>query len=149
MNPNEAAAALAEVERTETKLAERARWPFHRHAMFGLAEGILVAGLAQPTAQAGAMIAVAMALLVICISEDRRRDGMFVSGWQPGATRPLTILITLFVLAMAAASAMARDGDGTAPLGYLYGAITFVVCTAASLRWEKIYRAELTGKGRR
>jgi hypothetical protein len=146
MNPKEAAATLAEVDRTEMKLAERARWPFHRHAMFGLAEGILVAGLAQPTAQAGAMIVVAMALLIVCVSEDRRRDGMFVSGWQPGATRPLTIFTTLFVLAMAAASAMIRDGGGAEPLGYLFGAITFVVCTGASLRWEKIYRADLIKK---
>lgn len=148
MNPNEAAAALAKVDSTESRLAARARWPFHRHAMFGIAEGMLVAGIAQPIAQAGAMFVVAMALIIVCVSEDRRRDGMFVSGWQPGATRPLTILITLFVLAMAAASAMTRDGGGAAPLGYLFGAITFLVCTAASLRWEKIYRADLAGRAR-
>ena len=146
MTPNEAASALAQVNQTEAKLAQRARWPFHRHAMFGLAEGMIVAGLAQPTGQAGAMIVIAMALVIVCVSEDRRRDGMFVSGWQPGPTRPLTLLITLFVLAMAAASAMTRDGGGSEPLGYLFGAITFVICTAASLRWEKIYRADLARK---
>lgn len=149
MNPTEAAAVLADVDLTETKLAERARWPFHRHAMFGLAEGMLVAGIAQPTAQAGAMIVIAMALIIVCVSEDRRRDGMFVSGWQPGATRPLTILITLFVLAMAAASAMTRDGGGAEALAYLFGAITFLVCTAASLLWEKIYRNDLIRKATR
>ncbi len=148
MNPNEAAAALALVDKTNTKLAERAHWPFHRHAMFGLAEGLVVAGLAQPTAQAGAMIVVAMALLIVCVSQDRRRDGMFVSGWQHGATRPLTILLTLFVLTMAAASAMTRSGAGVEPLAYLFGAVTFVVCTAASLRWEKIYRADLSRQAR-
>lgn len=148
MNPNEAAALLAQVGRTETKLAARARWPVYRHAMFGLAEGMLVAGIAQPTAQAGAMMVVAMALLIVCVSEDRRRDGMFVSGWQPGATRPLTILITLFVLAMAAASVMTRGESGSEPLGYLFGVITFVVCTAASLRWETIYRVDLTSKAK-
>lgn len=149
MNPNDAAAALAQVDRTETKLAERARWPFHRHAMFGLAEGLVVAGFAQPGAQMGAMMAVALALVVVCVTGDRRRDGMFVSGWRAGATRPLTILVTLFVIAMAMASAAVRDGEAAQPLGYLFGAIAFAVCTAASLRWEKIYRAELGREGRR
>jgi hypothetical protein len=148
MNPNEAAAAIAQVDRTEARLAERARWPFHRHATFGLAEGLVVAGLAQPTAQAGAMIVMAMALLIVCVSQDRRRDGMFISGWQPGATRPLTMLVTLFVLTMAAASAMTRTGGGVEPLAYVLGAITFVGCTAASLRWESIYRADLARRAR-
>lgn len=146
MNLDEAAAAIAQVDRTETKLGERARWPFHRHAMFGLAQGLVVSGLAQPTAQAGAMIVAAMALLTVCIGQDRRRDGMFVSGWQPGATRPLTILLTVFVLAMAVASARTRDGGGVEPLAHLFGAIVFMVCTAASLLWEKIYRADLAKK---
>lgn len=149
MNPNDAAAALAQVDQTEARLAARARWPFHRHAMFGLAEGLVVAGVAQPTAQAGAMITAALALIFVCVAQDRRRDGMFVSGWQAGATRLLTILITLFVLALAVASAMTRNEAGTQPIGYLLGAVAFVTCTAASLRWEKIYRANLGRGGRR
>ena len=143
MNPKDAAAALADVSETQAKLAGRARWPFHRHAMFGMAEGMIVAGLAQPNTLAVAMIVIAMVLLTICVAADRRRDGMFVSGWQPGATRPLTIGITLFVLAMAAASAMSRNVGHAVALGYMLGAITAVVCTGASLRWEKIYRADL------
>lgn len=146
MHPNDAAAARAQVDQTETKLAERARWPFYRHALFGLAEGLVVAGVAQPVVQAGTMTAVALALMVVCVAGDRRRDGMFVSGWRAGATRPLTILLTLFVLAMAMASVSVRDGEAAQPFGYLLGAIAFAVCTAASLRWEKIYRAEL-GRG--
>ena len=149
MNPNEAAAALAEVSRTETKLAERARWPFYRHAMFALSEGLVVAGVAQPIGLYGPMLAVAMALLLVCVMQDRRRDGMFVSGWRAGATRPLTILLTLFIVAMAIASAIVRDGENVQPLGYLFGAIAFAVCTAASLRWETIYRADLEHGGRK
>lgn len=148
MNRNEAAAALADVGRTERRLAERARSPFHRHAMFGLAEGLMVAGIAQPTGIMAGMTATAMALFVVCIMDDRRRNGMFVSGWQGGATRSLTIALTVFVVAMLAGSLAVRDGETAQPLGYLLGAITFAVCTAASLLWEKIYRAELAG-GRR
>lgn len=149
MDQHEAAAALAEVGRTEQRLAERAHWPFHRHAMFGLMEGLLVAGVAQPTATMSAMTGVAMALLAVCIMDDRRRHGMFVSGWQGKATRPLTFILFLFLLAMLAASALVRDGESAQPLGYLFGAVTSAVSTAASLRWEKIYRVELSrGAGR-
>lgn len=146
MDRNDAAAALAEVGRTERKLAERARWPFHRHAMFGLSEGLLVAAIAQPVALGAGMIAVALALLAVCIMDDRRRHGMFVSGWQAGGTRPLMFMLTAFLVAMLAASLAVRNGESAQPLGYLIGAITFAVCTAASLRWEAIYRAELGGE---
>lgn len=149
MTPKEAAAALAEVDRTEHKLAEHARWPFHRHAMFGLSEGLIIAAVAQPIAIGASMTAAALALLTVCITEDRRRHGMFVSGLRTGATLPLTIMLFLFLLAMLLASLMVRDGVSAQPLGYLMGGIAFAVCTAASLRWENIYRAELAGRGQR
>lgn len=143
MDPNEAAAALADIGRTQTRLADRARWSLPRHAMFGLVEGLVVAALAQPVAQAGAIITAAMILLVICVVDDRRRHGMFVSGWQRGATLPLTIIVAIFVLAIAMASVALRDKNASVPVGYLLGAVTFVICTLASLRWEKVYRADL------
>lgn len=149
MDRNEAAAALDEVDRTERKLAGRAHWPFHRHAMFGLAEGLLVAAIAQPVVIAAGMVAAAMALLVVCVGDDRRRHGMFVTAWQPGPTRPLMIAFLVFLLAMFVASALARSGESAQPLGYLLGAITFAVGTATSLRWQKIYRAQLVGDGQR
>ncbi len=143
MNSNDAANALDGVNRTEARLAERARWPFHRHAMFGLAEGLVVAAIAQPTATGGGMIAVAMSLLVICIMDDRRRHGMFISGWQAGPTRPLTAVLVLIMLAMVFLSLQLRDGENAQPLGYLIGAVTFAICTGASLLWEQLYRAQL------
>jgi hypothetical protein len=149
MNRNEAAAALAEVNRTENKLAERAHWPFHRHAMFGLLEGLIVAGIAQPPAMMAAMVAVAMALVVVCVTDDRRRHGMFVSGFQGGSTRWVTLAVLLFLLPMMAASALLRDGESVQPLGYALGAIAFAVCTAGSLVWQKVYRGVLAQGGGR
>lgn len=145
MDRNEAAAALADVGRTEHRLAERTHWPFHRHAMFGLAEGLLVAGVAQPLAITSAITVAALALIIVCIAEDRRRHGMFVSGWQAGATRPLTIGLLLFVVVMLAASVAIRETAAAQPLGFGLGAFAFAVCTWASLRWERIYRAQLAG----
>lgn len=147
MTRDEAAAALADVGRTEQKLAEHARWPFQRHAMFGLSEGLLIAGVAQPLPLSGAMTAAALALLAVCVADDRRRHGMFVSGWQAGPTRWVTMMLLVFIVVMAAASAAVRDGDTAQPLGYLFGVVTFAVATGVSLRWEKIYRRQLAGGG--
>ncbi|MGZ8998567.1 MAG: hypothetical protein ACXW2T_06890 [Allosphingosinicella sp.] len=149
MNHNEAAATLEEVGRTEKKLAQHAHWPFHRHAMFGLAEGLIVAGVAQPIAIGSALTVAALALLVVCITDDRRRHGMFVSGWRPGATRPLTFALALFIIVMLAAALAVRDGHSAQPLGFLIGLVTFAVSTAISRRWERIYRAELIRGGGR
>ena len=143
MDRQEAETMLAEVSRTEGRLAERARWPFHRHALFGLSEGLIIAALPQPAGLTAAMVAVAMALLAFCVFDDKRRHGFFISGWHPGPTRPLTVVLTLFVLAMATLSITVRNGATPEPLGYLLGAFTFVVCTAASLLWERIHRAGL------
>ena len=148
MNPNEAADALDGVDRTERKLARHAHWPFHRHAMFGLGEGLLIAAIAQPIAIGASMMAVAAALFGVCVWDDRRRHGMFVSGFQPGRTRPLTAMLVVFIAAMAGASLMLRDGSSAQPLGFLAGLVTFALCTAASLQWQKIYRAELERGGR-
>lgn len=76
-------------------------------------------------------------------------ESLFPIGKTKGTTRPITILITLFALAMAGASAMIRDGDSAVPLGYLPGAITFAVCTTASLRWQTVYRIDPTGGAKR
>jgi len=149
MNRDEAAAALAGVDRTERKLAEHARWPFHRHAMFGLAEGLLVAGAAQPIAVAAGMAAAAMALVVVCITDDRRRHGMFVSGWRAGATQPLTLAMAAVLIVMLMVSTSLGDGESAQPLGYLLGAVAFAICTAISLKWERVYRAELASGGQR
>jgi uncharacterized membrane protein YccC len=70
---------------------------------------------------------------------------MFVSGWQAGATRPLTIALMLFVALMLAASVAVRETAAGQPLGILLGVIAFGVCTWGSLRWERIYRAQLAG----
>jgi hypothetical protein len=142
MNPNEAAAALDAMNRTQARLADHARFPFRRHAMFGLMEGLIVAGIAQPLAIGSAMTGAGLALLVTSVMQDRRQHGMLVTSWKPG-TRGLIVALSLFMLAMVVAAALIRDGETVQPLGYLLGVIAFVVCTAASMQWEKKYRAHL------
>lgn len=143
MDGDEAALAIARVRQTQKRLAGRAHWPFHRHAMFGLSEGLLVSAVAQPVQLALPMIGAGLALIAVCILQDRRRDGMFVSGWRAGRTRALTVTLTVFVLLMGVLSACLRNGEAAQPIGYLVGLVTWAVCTIASLRWERTYRAEL------
>lgn len=146
MDRNEAVLALSGVKRTQHVLAEHARWPLVRHAMFGLAEGWLVAAAAQPFNKALVIGAALIGLLVLCVAYDRRSHGMFVSGWRNGATLPLTILLTVFASGMILASFLVHHSDHAEALGSVFGAIAFVVCTAGSVRWEQLFRAELTGE---
>lgn len=143
MDPHDAATALTSIRRTEDKLADRARWPVHRHAMFGLSEGLLIAALPQPSAIRTGMIAVGAVLILACVWDDRRRHGMFISGWQKGATRPLTFMLAAFLATMVWAALHTGRGDGIQPSGMIIGVVTFVICTGASIAWERIYRAAL------
>lgn len=142
MNQDEARAMLAAVSQAETRLADRAHWPFRRHAAFGLAEGLLIAAIAQPVALFLPFFVTAITLIAWCAAADRRSHGFFVSGWQRGPARIVTVAITAFVIGMAVAASLVRDGSAQ-PMGYLLGAITFIVCTAGSILWERVYGAHL------
>lgn len=143
MTPDEARQALGGVGETERRLAERMRWPFSRHAMFGLAEALLVLGLGQPDSSGIASVAVGLSLITILMYQDRQRYGMFVSGWHGRRTKPLMIVLVLALLALITANLMLRPEEGTEPLTLLVAGVAWVVCTLLSIRWEKLYRAEL------
>lgn len=143
MTPDEARRALGGVGETERRLAERMRWPFSRHAMFGLAEALIVLGIGQPHSSGIAAIVVGLSLITILMYQDRQRYGMFVSGWHGRRTKPLMVVLILALLALIAANLMLRPREGTEPLTLLVAAVAWVVCTLLSMRWEKLYRAEL------
>lgn len=143
MTPEEARKALGGVGETERRLAERMHWPFSRHAMFGLAEALIVLAVGTPggtgAAAAGAGIALALSLMY----QDKQRYGMFVSGWHGDRTKPLMIVLIAALLAFVAAAVLLRPAEGVEPLVVLVGGLTWIVCTALSMRWEKLYRLEL------
>lgn len=149
MTPDEARAALQQVEKTDNKMADRMRWPFQRHALFGLAEAMIVMGLGISGSNGLAACGVGAALLPIMIYQDRSRYGMFVSGWSSRKARPLMLGLMAFLLGAIALSLSLRWDEGTNPLVIGLFLVVLTVCTWGSIRWEKLYRQELSEKAGR
>ena len=149
MTPDEARAALQQVEMTDNKMADRMRWPFQRHALFGLSEALIVMGLGLSGSDGLAAIGVGAALLPIMMYQDRSRYGMFVSGWSSRKARPLMLGLMAFLLGAIALSLYLRWDEGTNPLVIGLFLVVLAVCTWASIRWEKLYRQELSEKAGR
>ena len=149
MTPDEARAALQQVDMTDNKMADRMRWPFQRHALFGLSEALIVMGLGLSGSDGMAAIGVGAALLPIMIYQDRSRYGMFVSGWSSRKARPLMLGLMAFLLGAIALALNLRWDDGTNPLVIGLFLVVLAVCTWASIRWEKLYRQELSEKAGR
>lgn len=143
MTPEEARKALGGVNETERRLAERMRWPFSRHAMFGLAEALIVMAVGTPGSLGIAAAGAGIALVLSLMYQDKQRYGMFVSGWHGRRTKPLMIVLVAALLAFVTASVLLRPAEGVEPLVVLVGGLTWAICTALSLRWEKLYRLEL------
>lgn len=146
MDAREAAEALKAVTAVEHRLAARAHWPWARHAAFGAVLGALVASYALPLPLNMGVVALCCAAVGGIVAWDRRRDGFFVNGYRAGRTRRVTVFVLGAALIALAAGILGREfGWGWAPLAA--GAILFVVATLASMAWERIYRAELEGRG--
>ncbi|GAB5350202.1 hypothetical protein [Alteriqipengyuania sp. 357] len=149
MDRDEALASLDAVRNADRRMAGRMRWPFYRHAMFGVSEALIVMGIGIPGSTGIAFIAAGLALLVVQFYGDKRRDGMFVSGYKGTNTRRLTLSLVLLLMMAVGASLILRWDHGTNPLVVGLGALVAIVCTFASLWWERLYRAELLGGGLR
>ena len=138
----DAVGALASVDRANAKLAQRAIWPWWRHAIVGVAMGVLVFGASQPDDLLPATAGIALAIIAYVAYDDRRRYGMSVSGFQGRRTKALAILIMLAALGLLFLSYSA-DSVGVAAGA---GIAAFALTTAGSKWWEVLYRREL-GEG--
>ena len=143
MDRNEALASLDAVRDADRRMAGRMRWPFYRHAMVGISEGLLVAGIGIPGTIGMVAIGVGFALMAAQFYGDKRRDGMFVSGYKGRRTRRLVLCLVVLLLAAAGASLALRWDEGINPLVLGLGAVLAVILTLASMWWERLYRAEL------
>jgi hypothetical protein len=145
----EAAKALASVRETDRRMAQKMTWPFQRHALFGVGEGLIVMGIGSAGTTGIGAVGVGFALMMSLMYQDKERYGMFVSGYIGTRTRPLMwFLIGFVVLAMGAAIYL-RPETGTHPAVVLIGLAVAAVMTWGSIKWEKLYRAELLeGDGR-
>ena len=144
-----ARAALAGVRTSETRLSDRTRWPFWRHAAVGIAVGALMFGQTLDGVTS-IMISFGIILLALFLrNDDKKRHGMFVSGLRPGKTA--WIAMTLIVL-IAAGCAYVRLGmekpQIETPEFWLLTAIMIVLTTALSYLWQRVYQSELRGDER-
>ena len=144
MNSKEARAALDSVQATDRKMADKMRWPFRRHALFGLSEGLLVTGLGIEGGTGTSLCAAGVVLILAAMSIDKQRHGMFVSGMKGKSTRPLMwVLMTVLIGAVLLSLLVLRWEEGVNPAVVALGVAVGVFCTWASTKWEKLYRAEL------
>ena len=149
MDRMEAKAALEDVSAAERRLAEvGAPYPLWRHAAFGAVMGGLVMsqGLAMPW---GTLLFVAaMGSVAWLTIDDRRRYGVFVSGYRMGKTLPLTLALLVATVGGMFLMIRARTaGEGLDVRAAIAGAV-FLVAFGASLWWTRIYTRELQ-EGRR
>ena len=140
--------ALAAVQQTDQKMAERMRWPLWRHAAAGALQGTFVFVWATPMPYAAILLALCIASLFVIIESDRRNHGMFVSGWASAKARPATLCAVAISLLGFAAVIYASDGinqwtNWAVPIAL---AVALGV-TCVSVWWEKLYQRELAEEG--
>ncbi|WP_338501433.1 hypothetical protein V6R86_01550 [Sphingomonas kaistensis] len=146
-NANEAAAALRALDAANLRLAERMRWPLWRHASAGLLLALMLAAIAlQPSPLGFALFGVAMLLTLAIARDDKKRHGMFVSGYQRGRTAwVMAAVLLLFIgCVVLVLSLPARSLDEIRL--WLTMLALFVATTGLSLVWERVYRAEIQRK---
>lgn len=143
MEYGEAGAALDAVRNTNIRLAKKSHWSFGRHAAYGVLQAVIVFSVALPGDWMFAGFAVALAMMVLIIAQDKRRDGVFVAGFEGRKTRAALIAALAVLFGAVAVVFTLRDaGLFSWPV---IGAtmFTLVGSTMASIWWECLYRAEL------
>lgn len=143
MTPEEARAALGSVNDTRSKMAERMHWPWWRHALAGLYLAALLGGIALDNNARMILFGIAVVGLLLVVRDDKKRYGMFVSGYQQGRTVWVVLAtVIVFIAALVAMNIWVKNGPGD-PLFWVLTGTVFVITTALSYAWEAVYRADL------
>ena len=148
MDSEEARAALAAAAIARENLAAKmAQVPLWRHAAFGLVLALLGGGGTLSLGMQNAGTALAMGLLVVLVSYDRHRFGVFVNGYRRGGTLPLTLALVVAIagLILVAHQSRTHDWPVWAKAAVTLGA--FAVATGTSLLWQRLYLRDLRRGG--
>jgi hypothetical protein len=145
MNPTstDAAEALAAMQASQARLAAAANCPPERHLAFAGLLGSLVATPALP--MTWSLLAEGLVLLGIglVVRWDRRRTGMFINGYRPGRTRPVTFgMLAIFLLLYSTSFWLSRGLDihwAPVPLGLVTAGVGYY----ASILWQRTFRREM------
>lgn len=143
MDSTEARNALVSTDTGNRKLAERAQWPLWRHAAFGLVEALLLIAWCLPIGAMVTCIVLALAGLGWMVTNDRNRNGFFVSGWSSKAAMPATIAACVVFMGAFVLVLMIGGPNQWTPIVPCAALFTFIGCTFSSIWWENLYRKEL------
>ena len=144
LNPTDAARSLEAMRQSREKLAAAAGCPPERHLAFAGLLGALVASQAAPPFGTLAIEAALIVTVPLIMLWDRRRTGMFINGYRNGRTRPLTLAMLAFALAVGALGVWLKHGLGLWWGPIPCGIVVAVGAYVASARWMRVYRRELS-----
>lgn len=149
MDVREARAALDEMDAARRALAQTGpAYPLWRHAAFAAAIAVMVAGQGFGPKLAIPMLVAAIAGIAWLTTDDRKRYGLFVSGYRWGRTLPLTLGLVVVMLGAMAAEIHARSAGLSITVKLAIAAGAFVIAFATSLLWTRLYQRELSGGAR-
>lgn len=143
MDRNEAREALDAVDGARDRLAQTMHCPPWRHAAFGAVMAGLVAANTVPQPFHAALFVVSMAAALWLMRWDRNRYGTFVNGWRRGRTLPLSLGLFAALLGLVFYARHVRSDDGFTVAAMLTILAAFVLGTAMSVIWQKVFIAEL------
>lgn len=146
MNADEARAALDAVTNAECSVAAASAAPMWRHFAFAFLLALVILSAAIDHRLRLVPWIFSMAGMVLLLQWDRRQTGMFANGYRRGRTLPLTIVLLIVITGLAFAAIRLND-LGEPMLALLTVPAASGVALLASLKWERIFLAEL-GAGR-
>lgn len=135
--------ALALARQTRARMVERAASPVWYAPGYGLGCGGIIASLALRGWQGTVATLGSISFLVLLYLVWRRRSGLGVSGYRRGRTLPVTIALLAAYLAALAVALIWRDRPGYGWVPLAAGAVLAVVAAAASLAWDRAWRADI------
>lgn len=143
MDKSEAQSALDAVKDTDRLMAQRMTWPLWRHAIFGVMMALLLLALALPVGMQIPVIGLVLLLVVLVVRDDKKRHGMFVSGYQKGRTGWVLAAQAALLLAALVVTLIWLDEPLESLLFWVMAATLLVASTVLSVIWEKVYRTDL------
>lgn len=146
-NIKDAQTALIALEITNGRLAERMRWPLWRHTAVGLLMTLIVGSVGLPRGLAMVILFVAIVVTIAIVRDDKKRYGMFVSGYQRGRAAWVTGAIIALNLSAVIFVRTFLDNAVVNAMFWLAMAIVFLGTSMLSIAWERVYRHDIREGG--
>ena len=147
-NVKDAQTALIGLQITNVRLSERMRWPLWRHAAAGLLMTLIVVSVGLPRGLATFILLMVIVLTIAIVRDDKKRYGMFVSGYQRGRAAWVTGAIIALNLSAVIFVRTLVDNAVVNAMFWLVVAIVFLGTSMLSIAWERVYRHDIREGGR-